>query len=192
MMRNLKEGALTTFRRNALVIFAQLFDHSPADADLWAPATVSAADKATLQRVAAAMHGSSSTTGTSSTSTSTTSTVLTEAAAATGQQRPRLLLTSFGGKSGDATNNQAAFKAAFAHCDTLPTGCILELPPSSSSSSVGGPTVYRTSAINLTRCEREAELSFCWTRTFANGHLFTENTTICQDRLGTSTSESGN
>ena len=66
MMRNLTEGALTTFRRNALVIFAQLFDHSPADADLWAPATVSAADKATLQRVAAAMHGSS----TSSTSTS--------------------------------------------------------------------------------------------------------------------------
>ena len=149
-MRNLKEGALTTFRRNALVIFAQLFDHSPADADLWAPATVSAADKATLQRVAAAMHGSSST-STSTISTGTTSsTVLTEAASATGQ-RPRLLLTSFGGKSGDATNNQAAFKAAFAHCDTLPTGCILELPPSSSSLSVGEPTVYRTSAINLTR-----------------------------------------
>ena len=148
-MRNLKEGALTTFRRNALVIFAQLFDHSPADADLWAPATVSAADKATLQRVAAAMHGSSSTSTTTSSTSTTTSTVLTEAASATGQQRPRLLLTSFGGKSGDATNNQAAFKAAFAHCDTLPTGCILELPPS--SSSVGGPTVYRTSAINLTR-----------------------------------------
>ena len=145
-MINLKEGASTTFRRNALVIFAQLFDHSPADADLWAPATVSAADKATLQRVAAAMHGSSST----STSTTTSSTVLAEAASATGQ-RPRLLLTSFGGKSGDATNNQAAFKAAFAHCDTLPTGCILELPPSSSSVSVAGPTVYRTSAINLTR-----------------------------------------
>jgi hypothetical protein len=149
MMRNLTEGALTTFRRNALVIFAQLFDHSPADADLWAPATVSAADKATLQRVAAAMHGSSTSSSTTSTTSTTSSTVLTEAASATG--RPRLLLSSFGGKSGDATNNQAAFKAAFAHCDTLPTGCILELPPSSSSSSVGGPTVYRTSAINLTR-----------------------------------------
>ena len=130
-MRNLKEGALTTFRRNALVIFAQLFDHSPADADLWAPATVSAADKATLQRVAAAMHGSSSSsTATSSSTTTTSSTVLTEAASATGQQRPRLLLTSFGGNCGDATNNQAAFRAAFAHCDTLPTGCILEIPPS--------------------------------------------------------------
>jgi len=56
-----------------------------------------------------------------------------------------LLLTEFGGKSGDGFNNQKAFKAAFAACDAR-SGCTLELPPS----APGVPTLYRTSAINLT------------------------------------------
>jgi polygalacturonase len=39
-----------------------------------------------------------------------------------------------------------AFKKAFAHCDTMPTGCTLELPPT----APGVPSIYRSSAINLT------------------------------------------
>ena len=60
--------------------------------------------------------------------------------------RPVLRLTDFGGKADGVTNNQAAFKKAFAKCDSLPTGCALELP----ATAPGVPTVYRTSAINLT------------------------------------------
>ena len=60
--------------------------------------------------------------------------------------RPSIQLTDFGGKADDSTNNQAAFKKAFAHCDTLPAGCALTLPPT----APGVPSVYRTSAINLT------------------------------------------
>ena len=62
------------------------------------------------------------------------------------RQRPAIKLTDFGGKADDATNNQAAFKKAFAHCDTMPTGCTLELPPT----APGVSSIYRTSAINLT------------------------------------------
>lgn len=60
--------------------------------------------------------------------------------------RPSIALTDFGGIADGSTNNQAAFKRAFAHCDTLPTGCTLALPPT----APGVPSVYRTSAINLT------------------------------------------
>ena len=60
--------------------------------------------------------------------------------------RPAIKLTDFGGKADGTTNNQVAFKKAFAHCDTLPTGCTLVLPPT----APGVPSVYRTSAINLT------------------------------------------
>ena len=60
--------------------------------------------------------------------------------------RPVLRLTDFGGKADGVTNNQGAFKKAFAKCDSLPTGCALELP----TTAPGVPTVYRTSAINLT------------------------------------------
>lgn len=60
--------------------------------------------------------------------------------------RPLLRLTDFGGKADGITNNQAAFKKAFAHCDTMPNGCALELPPR----GPGVATMYRTSAINLT------------------------------------------
>lgn len=58
-----------------------------------------------------------------------------------------LLLTDFGGKPDGTSNNQAAFKAAFAKCDTLRTGCRLVLPALPAPSAT---TVYRTSAINLT------------------------------------------
>eukprot|EP01048_Picozoa_sp_COSAG05_P004601 COSAG05_NODE_254_length_12842_cov_140.995292_2_plen_230_part_00 len=60
--------------------------------------------------------------------------------------RPILRLTDFGGKADGVTNNQDAFKRAFAKCDSLRNGCRLELPPT----ALGVPTVYRTSAINLT------------------------------------------
>ena len=63
------------------------------------------------------------------------------------QRRTTLLLTDFGGKGDGASNNQAAFKAAFAKCDTLPAGCRLVLPALPAPAAT---TVYRTSAINLT------------------------------------------
>ena len=37
--------------------------------------------------------------------------------------RPRLLLTDFGALPDGVTNNQAAFKRAFARCDRMPSGC---------------------------------------------------------------------
>ena len=83
----------------------------------------------------------------------TTTSVLTLLALAIGgagvhaQPPTTLLLTDFGGKADGASNNQAAFKAAFAKCDTLPTGCRLVLPALPAPSAT---TVYRTSAINLT------------------------------------------
>ena len=61
--------------------------------------------------------------------------------------RPILHLTDFGGVGDGETNNQVAFKKAFAHCDTLPAGCALVPLPLGASH-----TVYRTSAINLSSC----------------------------------------
>jgi polygalacturonase len=68
------------------------------------------------------------------------------AAAPPRPSRPVLRLTAFGARADGVTNNQAAFKKAFAKCDSLPDGCALVLPPT----APGVPTVYRTSAINLT------------------------------------------
>jgi hypothetical protein len=62
--------------------------------------------------------------------------------------RPTLLLTNFGGLGDGHTNNAASIKSALRHCEQL-GGCRLVLPPTAAGGS-DGPTVYRSSAFNLT------------------------------------------